>query len=145
MIRPLLGAALLATLSSAAAGAQTAADSVAIRATALNYVEGWYEGNGDRMQSALHPQLVKRIVTTDSAGHGGLDEMGAEQLVAGTRRGGGKRTPAAAQTKEVRILDIFGNAASVRAEMANWIDYMQMGKVDGKWVIVNVLWEMKPR
>jgi hypothetical protein len=145
VIRPLLAAALLATLSTARAAAQTAADSTAIRVTALNYVEGWYEGNGDRMQAALHPQLVKRIVSTDSAGHGSLHEMGAEQLVSGTRRGGGKRTPAAAQTKEVRILDIFGNAASVRAEMADWIDYMQLGKMDGKWVIVNVLWEMKPR
>jgi hypothetical protein len=28
--------------------------------------------------------------------------------------------------------------------MADWIDYIQMAKVDGRWVIVNVLWERKP-
>jgi hypothetical protein len=28
--------------------------------------------------------------------------------------------------------------------MADWIDYMHMAKVDGRWVIVNVLWERKP-
>ena len=29
--------------------------------------------------------------------------------------------------------------------MADWIDYLQIAKVDGRWVIVNVLWEYKPR
>jgi hypothetical protein len=28
--------------------------------------------------------------------------------------------------------------------MADWIDYLQIAKVDGRWVIVNVLWEYKP-
>jgi hypothetical protein len=27
--------------------------------------------------------------------------------------------------------------------MADWIDYMQLARVDGRWVIVNVLWERK--
>ena len=35
-------------------------DEEQIKATALNYIEGWYEGNKDRMQEALHPKLVKR-------------------------------------------------------------------------------------
>jgi hypothetical protein len=46
--------------------------------------------------------------------------------------------------REVIILDIFGNAGSAKAVMADWIDYMQLAKVDGRWVIVNVLWERKP-
>jgi hypothetical protein len=70
--------------------------------------------------------------------------MGASALVNGTRHGYGKETPKDKQTKDVRILDIFGNAASARATMADWIDYMQLAKVDGRWVIVNVLWEQKP-
>lgn len=28
--------------------------------------------------------------------------------------------------------------------MAGWVDYLQLAKVDGRWVIVNVLWERKP-
>ncbi|HEX6315687.1 MAG TPA: nuclear transport factor 2 family protein, partial [Gemmatimonadaceae bacterium] len=42
------------------ASAQTAADSAAIRAAALDYIEGWYEGNAERMERALHPELAKR-------------------------------------------------------------------------------------
>jgi hypothetical protein len=129
----------------AAARAQTAADSAAIRAAALDYAEGWYEGNADRMTRALHPELVKRIVVSDTAtGKSVLQNMGASALVNGTRHGYGKSTAKDKQQKDVRILDIFGNAASARATMAEWIDYMQLAKVDGRWVIVNVLWERKP-
>jgi hypothetical protein len=66
-------------------------------------------------------------------------------LVASTRNGGGKETPAAEQRKDTKILDIFGNSASVRADMGGWIDYMHMAKWNGQWRIVNVLWELRPR
>jgi hypothetical protein len=125
--------------------AQTSADTTAIRATALNYVEGWYEGNADRMTRAVHPELVKRIVVRDTTtGKTMVQGMGASVLVNGTRHGYGKETPKERQQKDVSVLDIFGNAASVKAEMADWIDYMHMAKVDGRWVIVNVLWETRP-
>ncbi|HEX6105361.1 MAG TPA: nuclear transport factor 2 family protein [Gemmatimonadales bacterium] len=140
-----LSCALLLILATAPAAAQTASDSAAIRATALDYVEGWYEGDPERMGRALHPELVKRIVVADTAtGRSVLQNMGASELVNGTRRGWGKSTPKDKQEKEVRILDIFGSAASARATMADWVDYMQLAKVDGRWVIVNVLWERKP-
>ena len=135
----------LLILAAAPLQAQTAADSTAIRATALDYVEGWYEGNPERMGRALHPELVKRIVVSDTATKRSVIEtMGASALVNGTRRGWGKQTPKDKQQKDVTILDIFGNAASVKAVMADWIDYLQIAKVDGRWVIVNVLWEQKP-
>jgi hypothetical protein len=128
------------------AAAQSRADTTAIRAAALDYVEGWYEGNASRMTRALHPELVKRVVMSDTAtGRNVLHNMGASELVNGTRHGYGKRTPKEGQQKEVTILDIFGNAASAKAVMAEWIDYMQLAKVDGRWVIVNVLWELKPK
>ncbi len=137
---------LLALLAfPAVAAAQSAADTAAIRTTALDYVEGWYEGDPARMSRALHPELVKRIVVSDTATkHSVLQTMGASALVNGTRHGWGKETPGNRRQKDVAILDVFGNAASVKAVMADWIDYLQMGKVDGRWVIVNVLWEKKP-
>ena len=136
---------LLTLLAAAPAAAQTAGDSAAIRATALDYAEGWYTGDAERMGRALHPELVKRIVVADTAtGKSVLQNMGASALVNGTRHGYGKTTPRDKQQKDVTILDVFGNAASAKAVMADWVDYMQLAKVDGRWVIVNVLWEKKP-
>lgn len=137
---------LLPALVGGGVQAQSPADSAAIRATALDYMEGWYEGNADRMARALHPELVKRIAVRDTAtGRTMLQGMGASVLVNSTRHGYGKETPKERQQKEVKVLDIFGNAASAKAVMADWIDYMQMAKVDGRWVIVNVLWERKSK
>jgi putative lumazine-binding protein len=125
--------------------AQSSADSVTIRATALDYVEGWYEGNAARMTRAVHPELVKRIVVSDTTTKRSvLQNMGASALVNGTRHGYGKTTAKERQQNDVTILDIYGNAAAAKATMADWIDYMHLAKVDGRWVIVNVLWERKP-
>ncbi|HEX6913329.1 MAG TPA: nuclear transport factor 2 family protein [Longimicrobium sp.] len=138
----LAGVALLAALP---ARAQTAADSAAIRAAALDYIEGWYAANPDRMARALHPELAKRIVRTDGqSGVSDLRNMGASELVMSTRRGGGRQTPADQQRKDVRILDIFEGTASVRVDAATWVDYMHLGKVDGQWKIINVLWATRP-
>lgn len=125
--------------------AQTAADSAGIRGAALDYIEGWYEGSGERMERALHPELAKRIVNTNPNGRNSLGQQSAMTLVMNTRGGGGKNTPADQQRKDVRILDIFGNTASVRVDASSWVDYLHIAKWNGRWVIVNVLWEMRPQ
>ncbi|HEX8693634.1 MAG TPA: nuclear transport factor 2 family protein [Longimicrobium sp.] len=143
-----LAAALL--LCAAAPGvahaqaAATAADSAAIRQVALDYAEAWYAGDAARMERALHPELAKRMVESDAQGRSTLDRMTAAELVEITRRGGGTRTPAAERQADVRILDIFGNAASVRATMRGWVDYLHVVRWNGRWVIIDALWEQKP-
>ena len=118
----------------------------AITQTALDYVEGWYEGNAERMERALHPDLAKRIVRGDfKVGPNRLDQMSALTLVQAVRKGFGKATPKEKQQKDVIILDIYQNVATVKAVMADWVDYMHMAKWNGRWVIVNVLWELKPK
>ena len=124
--------------------AQTPADSAAIRAAALDYIEGWYTGNAERMTRALHPELAKRIVQPGPEGRV-LQSMTAAQLIEYTGRGGGSRTPINRQQKDVTILDIYGNAAAVKIVAGDWIDYLHIGRFDDGWKIVNVLWEMKPR
>ncbi len=123
--------------------AQTAADSAAIRATALDYIDGWYAGDGPRMERALHPELAKRLAYTDR-GRSRLIQMTAMTLVQSTRAGGGSEIPAAQRKNEVKILDIYENVASVRVNAATWIDYMHMVRWNGQWKIINVVWENEP-
>jgi hypothetical protein len=131
------------TMLARGAGAQSAADTAAIRTTALDYIEGWYTADATRMERALHPELAKRIVMTDPAtGRTMLRQMGAMALVQGTRSGGGSAIPVAQRKNDVKILDVYQNVASVRVTAATWIDYMHMSKMNGRWVIMNVLWEI---
>ncbi len=143
----LLFALLTLALASAACaqGALSAADSAAIRQPAVDYLESWYEGNVERMEGCLHPDLAKRIVRTDSSGTSRLDHMGALKLVQNVRAGYGAKTPKERQQKDIIILDVFENAASVKAVASDWIDYLHVAKFNGRWVIINVLWELKPK
>ena len=89
---------LVATVAVAQTG--TSDENAAITKTALNYIEGWYEGDAARMESALHPELAKRMIYTDpKSGRSQFNHMGAMALVQGTKRGGGTQTPKEKQLK----------------------------------------------
>lgn len=139
---------LLALVTLAVPGgmtAQTSEDEEAIRATALDYIEGWYTGDAERMERALHPDLAKRMVFTDPAsGESQLNDMGAGDLVGSTRAGYGKQTPESERRMDVTVLDVYENVASVKVVAKDWIDYLHVVKFDDRWVIINVLWELTP-
>ena len=76
--------------------AQTSAsdDNESIKKTALDYIESWYAGDATRMERALHPELAKRMISTDlKTGRSQFNHMGAMAIVQHTRDGGGKTTP----------------------------------------------------
>jgi putative lumazine-binding protein len=129
----------------AALPAQAAADSAGIRQAALDYIDGYYTGDGTRMERAVHPELAKRIVRTNDQGRSALGQQSAMTLVMGTRAGGGKDTPVAQRKEDVTILDIYQNAASAKVYASGWVDYLHLAKWNGRWVIVNVLWELHPQ
>jgi putative lumazine-binding protein len=136
------------TLMSAPIFAQTdsPSDNDAITKTALDYIEGWYAGDAARMEHALHPELAKRMISTDpKTGRSQFNHMGAMTLVQRTRDGIGKKIPKDRQLKEVTILDRYNNAAVVKIVASGWIDYLEVAKFDGEWKIINVLWELKPK
>lgn len=142
----LLTVSILTTLFfSTTTSAQSSGDSLAIKKTALNYIEGWYSGNEERMENAIHPKLAKRLVAENPEnGYSFLVITSALELFQQTKRGGGSTTPKADRNTAVKILDIYGNAASVKVDAGGWIDYMHMAKWNGEWKIINVLWEINP-
>jgi hypothetical protein len=120
------------------------ADREEITATALDYAEGWYTGDEVRMTRALHPDLAKRRVEAGDNGHSTLSSMTAAELSGMAGEGYGTRTPEAERQADVEIYDVMGGVATVKVTMRDWVDYMHVAKYDGRWVIVNVLWDLKP-
>ncbi len=47
---------------------------------------------------------------------------------------------------EIIIYDVFENVATAKSfsNKYKFIDYIHLGKIDGKWKIVNMLWEWGP-
>ncbi|MCK5652978.1 MAG: nuclear transport factor 2 family protein, partial [Gemmatimonadetes bacterium] len=110
-----------------------------VRVTALNYIEGAYSGNAERMEQALHPELTKMLLNRDrTTGEPSLYKMGASNLIEGTRAGQGNLDPER-RNIEVDIFDISHDMALVKVTSAMYIDLLQIGKVNGEWKIINVL------
>lgn len=117
-----------------------AKEKAAIKQTALDYAEGYYEGNADWMERAVHPLLFKRgVVKPTDQGDPFLVQMNSEMLIEATRSGRGRVAPDM-RNITVEVLDTNENTASAKVFTVQFNDYLHLAKVDGHWKIVNVLW-----
>jgi hypothetical protein len=119
-------------------------DSAQIVTTALNYIDGSFSGDAGRMESALHPALNKILLTSHpQTGRQFLHKMGAGDLIEGTRAGLGV-VDEAERNIEVEINDVSHGIAAVKVTSSRYIDHLQVGKFNGEWKIINVLWVPNP-
>ncbi len=118
-------------------------DEAAIKITVLNYLEGWYEGSGERMDKALHPDLTKKaILIHPETGKIQMPLATKENMVEWTKRRKGKKdTRPWKENIKITVQDIYTNCASVKAISLDYCDYIHLAKIDGEWVIMQVLWE----
>ena len=133
--------AVVGIINARSAPAQTAADSSAIVATALDYIDGFYTSDAARLERALHPDLTKRRVVALPNGKEMFNTISANALVAYTEMGFGKKSKQEGQKNEVIILDVSPQTATAKSISHEFIDYLHLAKVDGQWRIINVLWE----
>lgn len=123
--------------------AQTRQDSLAIKQVALDYIESQHNVNPEQFERAAHPRMVKRTFWTDKAtGKEYLRETFTDAMIllAETYNEDGDQFPETPK-KEVIILDIYDKTASLKLIADDWIDYMHIVKLNGKWQLVNVLWQ----
>ncbi len=121
--------------------ADQAQEKEAITKAALDYIEGWFEGNAERMDRALHPRLAKRMVVPNpQGGPERFIDLTKDQMVEATGKGGGKTVAPEKRGIKVTILDIYRGIASVRVDSVAYIDYLHLAQSEGGWKIVNVLW-----
>jgi peroxiredoxin len=114
----------------------SAEDKAGIEAASLDYVEGWYRGDARRMEQAIHPDLAKRALRTQ-AGREELWNLTRDDLVKNahvTELKPGDRV-------DVSILEVGDHIASAKIVSPRFVDHVQLIQLDGRWVIVNVVWE----
>ena len=112
-----------------------AADEDAIVRCALDYFEGWFEADPERMRRALHPDLAKR-----SLGREGLHEVSASQMVDETAAGAGRKLDSPARHIDVRVVEVYGDIATVVVDSNVYREYVHLVRTGGDWKIVNALW-----
>jgi len=113
----------------------------AIRAAVLDYAEGWFDGNVERMERCLHPELVKRALESDPVtGEKTLNHLTKEDMVRYTREGGGSDVPRDQIVIKVDIVEINREVAIVRCDSTVYVDYLQLINDGDQWFILNVLY-----
>jgi hypothetical protein len=127
------------------AAAQTAADKEAVRQAALDYVEGIYQVDPSRIERSVHKNLTKRGFWREpsEASYRPESVMTFDQLMKLTAAWNkdGKRDTS---IKQVEVLDVLDQTASAKI-VAMWgIDYMHLAKYDGRWQIINIVWQAHP-
>ena len=136
---------ILIAFAGASLFAQSDVETEAIGEAVLNYIEGWYDGDIERMDKALHPELAKRVLATlPQTGTTFINTATKSMMVEYTRAGFGKQTPREKLNNKVEVLDVYKGIATVKATSYDYVDYCHLVKQDGEWKIINVLWERIP-
>jgi Putative lumazine-binding len=109
--------------------------------TALDYFEGWFDGDVERMDRALHPALAKRSLRQVDPESPELRTLGKDRMVALTAEGEGKsEDPGGDRRINVEVVDLHGNIASVVVRSPVYREYLHLVRTEDGWKIVNALW-----
>jgi putative lumazine-binding protein len=115
----------------------TSSDEAAVVAAALDYFEGWFDGDVERMDRALHPDLVKR---SPGKQHGAtLGVTTKERMLELTAAGEGAED-GVDRRLDVEIEDLHDDIASVTVRSAVYREYLHLVWTPAGWKIANALW-----
>ena len=118
----------------------------AVRQAVLDYVEGVYEVDPSRIERSVHPDLAKRgfYVKRGETNYTPSPMTFSELVNLAKTYNNSGRVPKGAP-KEVTVFDVLDQTSSAKL-VASWgVDYMHLAKYNGRWMIVNVLWQSPPK
>jgi hypothetical protein len=126
--------------------APTGPNADAVRHAAMDYLEGFYEGDTAKLIRSLRPELSKYGFWRDSTQRYVGERMTYDEAIAYARRVKARNRPVPATwPKEVVIYEVLPNTAAAKVTAWWGTDYLLLGKYDGRWMISHVLWESPPK
>lgn len=118
-----------------------ASEVAAIEAVVLDYFEGWFDGDVDRITRAMHPELAKRTLATDATGTELLRSTTAAPMIDATARGVGRTRDLPDRQIRIQVVEVYEPMASVIVRSAVYREYLHLVHTREGWKIVNALWK----
>ena len=115
-------------------------DAAAIESCLLDYFEGWFDGDAERMDRALHPGLAKHAIGQDRARSGTLDMTTKDEMVEATRQGRGRQRDLSDRAIRIDITGVSGDMASATVHSAVYVEYALLARTSHGWRITSTLW-----
>jgi len=113
-------------------------DKDAVVATVRDYWDGWFTGDAERMERALHPGLTKTGVRVDASGARATESMTAPDMIGWTRDGEGVTDKDFAS--DVTINDLYDGIATVTVHSGIYREYLHLVQTADGWKILNALY-----
>ncbi|MBX2970296.1 MAG: nuclear transport factor 2 family protein [Cyclobacteriaceae bacterium] len=126
--------------------AQTPTDREQVYAAIEDYVDALYLVQPDRIKQSVHPNLTKKGFwrQPDKTTYEKEATMTFDQLFDLAGRWNAKGTLPKDAPRIIEVFDVLDQTATAKLT-AHWgIDYFQLAKYDGKWLIVNIIWQAHP-
>lgn len=119
------------------------ADEQAVHDAVLDYVEAIYDVQPERIERSVHPSLRKHGYWRDgdSWSEGPMSFQQLVNLAGGYNRDGHIGDDA---VKEIAVLDVLDKTASAKLTAVWGVDYFHLAQIDGRWQIMNILWQSPP-
>ena len=115
-------------------------DRAAVIATVTDYFEGWFDGDAERMERALHPALAKTGIRTGADGSPVTESMGAADMIGWTRAGEGVERKPAGFTFDVTVNEIYHEIATVTVHSPVYREYLHLTRTADGWRILNAIY-----
>lgn len=122
-------------------------DEKLVYAAAKDYLDGLYGVDSTKIIRSVDPELTKLGMwySDDEKAWYGPGLMTYDQLVSLSAKWNQNGDQADKDSPyDIQILDIESKTASAKVTAVWGIDYMQLVKRDGKWKILNILWQSMP-
>ncbi|WP_350289196.1 nuclear transport factor 2 family protein [uncultured Croceitalea sp.] len=140
---------LLSLLVVASLSAQNAETEITnVKEACLDYINTFYKADTTLAYRSVHKSVRKTgfYFKDDDMAYSKQLEMPFDKLVDLAKRwnADGSRTTKNSP-KEVVIFEVSDKTASAKVTAVWGIDYLSLMKENGKWMIVNVLWQSPPK
>ena len=116
----------------------------AIERAILNYVEAFYEADTAKACESIATDLAKRGYYQKGA-EVVEAKMSFEQLIRLAKRWKASQNITPESPKKITVFEVLDKIAAAKVEALWGIDYFHLAKVNGKWMIINVLWQDHPK
>ena len=126
--------------------AQAGDDRSAVKQACLDYVEAVYEVNPAKAERSVHPELVKRgfFIKKGETAYS-PHAMTFTELVDLAKNYNKSGKLAKDAVKEVVVFEVSDQTASAKVTAVWGIDYIHLAKYEGRWKIINILWQTPPK
>jgi hypothetical protein len=120
-------------------------DTAAIKQAVLNYVNSAYDVRPELVEESVNPKLQKvGYISRDGVEYreAFMNYNELKDLVARWNTDGHYDTKTA--RRDIKVLDQLDRIAVARLDAEWGVDFFHLSKVDGKWKIMNVIWQTHP-